>query len=174
MHLSENSNVVSLKEKDQTQIGQRLTLVNGKLTNEELKKSIEKSGNKVYALSMSHNTSWNQEDFIGLQETDFVRHEPESKPLKSSWPFKCQKLIPCTTLPYQACGCEDRDDTENIGMVYHLGTDSKMVEKLDFQSCEELKTHGVSIRGYFSINGQDRYCENWSKFLEGGGISVFV
>ena len=52
-----------------------------------------------------------------------------------------------------------------MGIVYNIGSDSEMADNLDFGSCEELKTHGVTISGYFLIGGVKTYCDNWSKFI---------
>ena len=50
-----------------------------------------------------------------------------------------------------------------MGIVYNLGTGSEISNKIDFRSCDEMKSHGVTISGYFVINGQKTYCSNWSK-----------
>jgi len=44
-----------------------------------------------------------------------------------------------------------------------LPSDSKLLSKLDFTSCEELRAHGVTISGYFKVNGVSTYCSNWSE-----------
>jgi len=44
-----------------------------------------------------------------------------------------------------------------------LFLDSKMLTKLNFGSCEELRAHGVDIPGYFTIAGAATYCPGWSK-----------
>ena len=85
-----------------------------------------------------------------------------------AWPFDCEKNIPCGDLPHQTCGCDhfvNDGSIEKMGIVYHLGTGSEISNKIDFKSCEELKSHGVTISGHFMIDGQKTYCSNWSKFV---------
>ena len=43
--------------------------------------------------------------------------------------------------------------------------DSAIVPKLNFGSCEEIKSHGVKIPATFSINGSMTYCPAWSELL---------
>ena len=59
------------------------------------------------------------------------------------------------------------DDNGNgmMGIVFNLDGGSEMVAKIDFQTCDELKSHGVSISGYFMIGGVKTYCNSWSKFI---------
>ena len=57
------------------------------------------------------------------------------------------------------------DNFEKMGIVYNLDGSSEMTTKIDFQSCNELKSHGVSISGYFMIDGVKTYCKSWSKFM---------
>ena len=42
-------------------------------------------------------------------------------------------------------------------------SDSKILPKLNFKSCNELKSHGVSITGYFKIANVLTYCNTWSE-----------
>ncbi len=44
-------------------------------------------------------------------------------------------------------------------------SDSTIVSKLNFGSCEEIKSHGVKIPAIFNLNGSMTYCPAWSKLL---------
>ena len=101
------------------------------------------------------------------EEHDFERITLDSKLPTGSWPFSCEKIIPCNNLKQQTCGCDyymSDDSKEKMGIVYNVDSES-MTENLNFRSCEELQTHGVTINGYFLINGEKKYCSNWSKFI---------
>lgn len=99
-------------------------------------------------------------------ETTFISNSIDSKPLVGTWPFDCDKVIPCNELPMQTCGCDHfKNDAnlEKMGIVYNIDANSETASKIDFQSCEELKYHGVYISGYFMINGLKTYCNSLSK-----------
>jgi hypothetical protein len=53
--------------------------------------------------------------------------------------------------------------TSDLDVKTFLFLDSKMLTKLNFGSCEELRAHGVDIPGYFTIAGAATYCPGWSK-----------
>ncbi len=40
-----------------------------------------------------------------------------------------------------------------------------MVSKLNFGSCEEIKSHGVKIPATFNLNGAMTYCPAWSELI---------
>ena len=101
-------------------------------------------------------------------ETTFISNSIDSKPLVGTWPFYCDKVIPCNELPMQTCGCDHfKNDAnlEKMGIVYNIDANSETASKIDFQSCEELKYHGVYISGYFMINGLKTYCNSLSKYI---------
>ncbi len=43
--------------------------------------------------------------------------------------------------------------------------DSKMVSRLNFGTCAELRAHGVELPAYYIISGSPTYCPSWSKFI---------
>ena len=101
-------------------------------------------------------------------ETTFVRNPIDSKVPIGAWPFDCEKIIPCKELPMQTCGCDhflNEANLEKMGIVYNIDANSEMASKIKFQSCEELKYHGVYISGYFMINGLKTYCNSLSKCI---------
>lgn len=159
------NNLVMLKQSDPTSSDQHLMLKKGQLINQRLKKVIGVNGNEILSYSMKANHRWKTQQVGEDPEQHFVRGVMENKPNPGAWPFDCEKIIPCTDIPQQTCGCRPLSDasTENLGLLYNIGSDSTMREKLDFQSCEELKYHGLAIRGYFMINGAKTYCDSWSK-----------
>ncbi len=99
-------------------------------------------------------------------DTNFERRPVANKLPTGAWPFNCEEIIYCKDTPGQTCGCKDSyTNGEDRGIVYFIGTDSKQNERVNFKSCEELQFHGVTIGGYFMINGEKTYCGNWSKKL---------
>ena len=128
------------------------------------------NGNRVETYQKQEGTGvWISEQVDTTStENIFTRISIDNKQDSGAWPFDCEKLIPCKNLPMQTCGCDyhTRDETEEKrGIVYNMNSCSEMAKKIDFQSCEELKFHGVSISGYFMINGKKTYCNSWSKYL---------
>ena len=137
-----------------------------------LNKFLGVNGEKVEAYPQENedmSETWTAEQVnVDSTETAFARITLNNKMATGAWPFECEKLIPCGDLPKQTCGCDhfvNDGSIEKMGIVYNLGTDSEISKKIDFRTCEELKSHGVSISGYFVIDEEKTYCSNWSKFI---------
>ena len=150
-------------------IEQRIRFTNGQLFNPKMNRYLGVNGNSILSLKNKPDSMW----IISQVDVDaplpLERLPPARKPLHGAWPFDCPKLLPCKDVPYQTCGCDlttDYEETEKRGIVYYLGPTSKLMTKLDYQSCEELQFHTLEISGYFNIRGVNTYCSSWSK-LEG-------
>ena len=52
---------------------------------------------------------------------DFKRRTLDSaNQAPGSWPYSCQKLIPCPDIPHQTCGCQSPFGTGSLAIVYNL------------------------------------------------------
>ncbi len=119
----------------------------------------------------AHETDEGADEWELIYDTDvntdsynFERLTFDKMRVRGAHPFYCEKILPCLESPHQTCGCDNPWTQEPQAIVYFLGAGSKMTEKLDFQSCEELALHGVTISGYFKIQGSLQYCSNdWSE-----------
>ena len=135
--------------------------------NKVLDKILGTNGNSVQAYAKEHGNNWiAQQDGTEPIEHTFTRNTLSNNLPTGAWPFDCEQFISCSDLPYQTCGCTGNGtNQEKRGIIYNIDSDSKLAQKVDYKSCEELKIHGVSIRGYFIINGARKYCGNWGKYL---------
>ena len=159
-----------LKASAQTSILKGIKFVKGILLFEEQNTVLGVNGDKIEAYPKEEGTHiWKAEQVTSdASETAFAKITLDSKPNSGAWPFDCENIIPCRDLPMQTCGCDDYSkysDQEKLGIVYNMDADSQMAESINFQSCEELKYHGVSIPGFFMINGIKTYCRSWSEFF---------
>lgn len=71
----------------------------------------------------------------------------------------CQGDLPCSGIPAQVCGCREGDDERPL-----LADIQGMSEDLyGFESCEDLRRHGVFINGKYKLKGQDelQQCDLW-------------
>ena len=163
MKLSQDTSSVFLALSDTTDEQQFLTMKLGKISNSALNLTLGVNQNEIRSFQDQQINTWTAE-YIGssTNEMVFERLTPDKKPKKGSWPFDCQDVFPCRTLTHQTCGCKDKGVITRV-TAYFLGTGSKLAIDLDFQSCEELKVHGVDITGYFMIKGVKTYCKSWSK-----------
>ena len=48
-------------------------------------------------------------------ENDFERITLDNKLPIGAWPFDCEKIIPCTSMPQQTCGCDYYAIDESLG-----------------------------------------------------------
>ena len=84
---------------------------------------------------------------------------------KGAWPFDCDSIISCSEFEGQSCGCSNMDGSNEKAIVYFLGTGSKMRDKLDFKTCQDLQDNGNTLEGKYMIDGTETYCQNqWSKY----------
>ena len=170
IQLSELSNKVVLKASVQTSTQKGIKFVKRSLLFEEQNIVLGVNGDKIEAYPNEEGTHiWKAEQVTSdAAETNFAKITLDSKPISGVWPFDCENTIPCRDFPMQTCGCDDSSKYsghEKRGIVYNMDADSKMADSINFQTCEELKYHGVSIPGYFMINGIKTYCSSWSKFF---------
>ena len=166
--ISQFSQDVSLAASDGDTTFSGVRFVKGNLIFDDLKKILGVNDIKVeaYPLMKEPTQLWTVEQVDSDSvENDFERITLDNKLPIGAWPFDCEKIIPCTSMPQQTCGCDYYaidESLEKMGIVYNIGSDSEMADNLDFRSCEELKIHGVSISGYFLIGGVKTYCNNWN------------
>ena len=160
--LSGDSPIVKLVAEDANDQNQILVLDGGRLLNQYSNKILNINEGKI----RSH---WDQNgadlwilDYSGndggsnaFEQLTFDKMRPIG-----AWPFDCEKLIGCNNFEGQTCGCSNEDGSNEKAIMYFLGTNSKMSEKLNFKSCEDLKDHGVIYDGYFKINSVSAYCKN--------------
>ena len=168
LEISTTSQDVLLKQANTTSENQQIRYREGKIFHKALVKTIGVNKEKVEAYRENFQFSWQLED-VGSDSTEYMfeAFPIDSKPPPGSWPFVCNKVIPCADLPLQTCGCAKDLYEENSvekGIVYNLGEGSKIPQTAKFSSCEELKQHGVSIRGFFNLDGVKTYCDTWSKY----------
>ncbi len=57
---------------------------------------------------------------------DFIRRSLSVAPFSGSWPFSCERIIPCPDIPHQTCGCKNLLGTEDLAIVYNLKSDGKI------------------------------------------------
>ena len=156
-----DSGFVVLTSSDSTDKNQIITMRNGRISNKVTNSTLGVNENQVQSFQYQPENSWVAE-YIGndAAEIPFERLTPDKKPEHGSWPFDCEQILQCNAAPHQSCGC--REDSQSRGIVYFMGPGSKLPSNLDFQSCEELKMHGVDISGHFMIKGIKTYCHSWS------------
>ena len=156
-------NSVTLAPSNSQSKSQFLILKNGKIVNSHMNLTLGANKNAIQSYQEVLDNTWSAE-YVNVDTTElpFERFTPENKPNIGSWPFDCQDVLACEKMPGQACGCKDSIN-DNRGVAYFLGAGSKLDLNLDFQSCEELKSHGVDISGYFMVRGIKTYCHSWSK-----------
>ena len=152
-------NSVSLAPSNPQSKSQVLVLKHGKIVNPFMNLTLGVNKDAIESYKDVLDNTWSVE-YVGIDNTEvpFERLTAEKKHHLGSWPFNCPNLLACKTMNGQTCGCDD-----NRGVAYYLGPGSHLDSNLDFQSCEELKGHGVDISGYFMIKGTKTYCHNWSK-----------
>ena len=157
---------VTLAPSDSKSKSQFLILKNGKIVNPHMNLTLGANKDAIQSYQEMLDNTWSAQ-YVGVDTTElsFERFTPEIKPNVGTWPFDCQNILACKIMPGQACGCKDSVN-EKRGVTYFLGAGSKLDLNLDFQSCEELKSHGVDISGYFMINGISTYCHTWSKCFD--------
>ena len=166
--LAEYSQTLQLKAVDEASRLQKITYIKGQLASFELKdKSFYVNGESVLIAPSKQAHQWKMEQ-VGTDSTavDFNAIPVAQKSLTHAWPFDCDEIITCPDIAHQTCACKatyEEGTLENRGLVYNIESSSRTASDLDYQSCEELKTNGVSIRGNFKIQGSNAYCESWSK-----------
>lgn len=170
LELSEFSQDVVLKAADPDSLNQNVRFIGNQLVQGTLNKALGVNVDKVLGFSMDSAHKWTMEQIdMDAAESSFAKIALADKPPNGAWPFNCEKLIPCQDLPYQTCGCdhfENDGSKEKLGIVYNLGaSDSSMIQKINFGSCEELAIHGLVLRGNFMIGGVKTYCDTWSRII---------
>ena len=113
MDFSKDSQDVLLKTSDPTRQEQRLKFRKGQFFNPKMNRWLGVNGNSLLSLKESQGSMWTMSQVDVDATLDFQRLPPPSKPLHGSWPFDCQKLIPCKDVPYQTCGCDLTSDYED-------------------------------------------------------------
>ena len=61
-------------------------------------------------------------------ENDFERITLDNKLPIGAWPFDCEKIIPCISMPQQTCGCDYYAIDANLGNL-SKGIDNKTVRR---------------------------------------------
>ena len=169
IQLSDMNNEVLIQIPDQTSKLTRIKFVKGNLLFDDQESVLGINGEKIEAYNKRDGTHiWIVEQAnIDATENLFTRMHIHSKPAFGTWPYDCERIIPCQDVPMQTCGCDNyasNVNSEKSGIVYNMdAADSEMANKVDFQSCQELKNHGVSISGQFIIDGEETYCNSWSE-----------
>lgn len=169
IQLSDMNNEVLIQIPDQTSKLTRIKFVKGNLLFDDQESVLGINGEKIEAYKKRDGTHiWIVEQKnIDATENLFTRMHIHSKPAFGTWPYDCERIIPCQDVPMQTCGCDNyasNVNSEKSGIVYNMdAADSEMANKVDFQSCQELKNHGVSISGQFIIDGEETYCNSWSE-----------
>ena len=169
IQLSDMNNEVLIQIPDQTSKLTRIKFVKGNLLFDDQESVLGINGEKIEAYKKRDGTHiWIVEQVnIDATENLFTRMQIHSKPAFGMWPYDCERIIPCQDVPMQTCGCDNyasNVNSEKSGIVYNMdAADSEMANKVDFQSCQELKNHGVSISGQFIIDGEETYCNSWSE-----------
>ena len=169
VQLSPLQNEVSIKSPDQS-IASDIRFKKGNLIFVDDNMALGINGDEIEAYDAKEEShTWTAEQVtMDTTETTFLRNPIDSKVPIGAWPFDCEKIIPCKELPMQTCGCDhflNEANLEKMGIVYNIDANSEMASKIKFQSCEELKYHGVYISGYFMINGLKTYCNSLSKCI---------
>ena len=169
IQLSDVNNEVLIQLPDQTSKLTRIRFAKGNLLFDDQESVLGINGDKIEAYQKRDGTHiWIVEQVeIDATENLFTRMHIHSKPAFGMWPYDCERIIPCQDVPMQTCGCDNyasNVNSEKSGIVYNMdAADSEMANKVDFQSCQELKNHGVSISGQFIIDGEETYCNSWSE-----------
>ena len=168
IQLSDVDNEVLIQIPDQTSKLTKIKFTKGNLLFDEQESVLGINGDKIEAYQKRDGTHiWIVEQVeIDATENLFTRMHIHSKPAFGMWPYDCERIIPCQDIPMQTCGCDNyasNVNSEKSGIVYNMDADSEMANKIDFQSCQELKNHGVSISGQFIIDGEETYCKSWSE-----------
>lgn len=168
IQLSDLNNEVLIQIPDQTSKLTRIRFAKGNLLFDDQESVLGINGDTIEAYQKRSGAhTWIVEQVnIDATETLFTRIPIHSKPAFGMWPYDCERIIPCQNVPMQTCGCDNyasNVNSEKSGIVYNMDSDSEMANKIDFQSCQELKNHGVSISGQFIIGGEETYCNSWSK-----------
>ena len=153
---------VSIAASDSLEISQTLILRNGRIENKVMNLTLGINQNTIQSYQDQPKNSWIAQ-YVGndMNEIPFERLTPEKKPKHGSWPFDCEHILTCTAASHQTCGCWEYSSNKRA-ISYFIGPGSKLASQLDFQSCEELKLHGVDISGHFMIKGIKTYCHFWS------------
>ena len=153
---------VSLTTSESLDKDQIVTMRNGRISNKVTNFTLGVNQNEIQSFQYQPENTWVAE-YIGNDDIEipFERLTPDKKPEHGSWPFDCEQILQCNGISHQTCGCKE-DSHKNRGIAYFLGPGSKIATNLDFQSCEELRMHGVDISGHFIINGTKTYCHSWS------------
>ena len=168
IQLSDVNNEVLIQIPDQTSKLSRIRFAKGNLLFDDQESVLGINGDKieVYQKRSGAHTWIVEQVNIDATETLFTRMHIHSKPAFGMWPYDCERIIQCQDVPMQTCGCDNyasNENSEKSGIVYNMDADSEMANKFDFQSCQELKNHGVSISGQFIIDGEETYCNSWSE-----------
>ena len=168
IQLSDVNNEVLIQIPVQTSKLTRIRFAKGNLLFDDQESVLGINGDKIEAYQKRDGThTWIAEQVnIDAVETLFTRMPIHNKPAFGMWPYDCERIIPCQDVPMQTCGCDNyasNVNSEKSGIVYNMDADSEMANKVAFQSCQELKNHGVSISGQFIIGGEETYCKSWSK-----------
>jgi hypothetical protein len=168
IQLSDVNNEVLIQLPDQTSKLTRIRFAKGNLLFDDQESVLGINGDKieVYQKRSGAHTWIVEQVNIDATETLFTRMHIHSKPAFGMWPYDCERIIQCQDVPMQTCGCDNyasNENSEKSGIVYNMDADSEMANKFDFQSCQELKNHGVSISGQFIIDGEETYCNSWSE-----------
>ena len=156
--VSEKSPEVFITKLDRKNLHQVIIYDQGVLKNPLTWKKLTVNGMRVRSQKEESNSDiWEIEPFGHLQ------NEKEFKPslfngLKGAWPFTCDKILPCNGFEGQTCGCSDISGSNPKAIVYYLGSGSIMADKLNFQSCEDLKINSIVYDGEYVINGVKTYC----------------
>ena len=172
IQLSDVNNEVLIQIPDQTSKLSRIRFAKGNLLFDDQESVLGINGDKIEVYqkrSGAHTWIVEQVKQVNIDATEklFTRMHIHSKPAFGTWPYDCERIIPCQDVPMQTCGCDNyasNVNSEKSGIVYNMdAADSEMANKVDFQSCQELKNHGVSISGQFIIDGEETYCNSWSE-----------
>jgi hypothetical protein len=172
IQLSDVNNEVLIQLPDQTSKLTIIRFAKGNLLFDDQESVLGINGDKIEAYQKrngAHTWIVEQVKQVNIDATEklFTRMHIHSKPAFGTWPYDCERIIPCQDVPMQTCGCDNyasNVNSEKSGIVYNMdAADSEMANKVDFQSCQELKNHGVSISGQFIIDGEETYCNSWSE-----------
>ena len=166
MTTQDNTEVI-LKATDTSDKKQIITYDRGTLSNPDTNRMMNENEGKLKAHWNSHGADSWQLEFDGSDgSSTFERLTYDKMRPSGAWPFNCDKIIPCNTFEGQTCGCSDEDGTNPKAIVYFLGSGSKMSDKLDFKSCQDLKDNGNVFDGDFKIGGSNKYCSNdWGELI---------
>ena len=108
IQLSENSNEAVIKTPDQASTNTFIRYVGGNLIFDDDQTVLGINGDEIEAYQKHHGTHfWKAEQVdTDATENSFTRTSIDIIPASGSWPFDCQKIIPCFELPMQTCGCD--------------------------------------------------------------------